>query len=205
MRIANFDGLAAQLDFPAVSGVREDWEFSSVQGNWVKVEQGRITSRHVWPDLDVAYRLGPDLEIAEGGELVVEGGATLLMEQNVRLETNEGAISFLGTEDNPVAIHGVESRPGYWDALIFESGASANRIEHTVIQDAGSGRSRGEEAGIIVTGDATTNGYVEMKNSLLRDIQGYGVLIFNGGHAEMEGMMFDNITSGTNVEDRNPS
>jgi hypothetical protein len=205
VRIAAFDGLPAQLDFPAVSGVSDDFEFEGVRDVWVKVEQGTISSEHIWPDLSVPYRLGPDLEIAAGGKLVVEAGTTLELEQNVRLETNEGAISLLGTEDAPVEVLGVERRPGYWDALIFESGDSANRVEHAIISHGGSGRSRGEEAGVIVTGDATTNGYVEMRNSTLRDIQGYGVLIFNGGLAEMEGMTFENITSGTNVEDRNPS
>jgi hypothetical protein len=176
--------------------------FEDLDMNYVLVTRGTITSVHDWGRLQVPYRIQQDCEIRDPGGLYVGTGTMILFEQDVQFESNGGFIAFQGTPEDPIQLTGAEAIPGYWGGISFESMKTNNVIEHCVIEHAGA-RVRGNwEFGVFVSGDATTRGIVEIRDTHIREIDGDGIYIRNGGAADMDNVTFEGI-AGSNIVDEN--
>ena len=136
-----------------------------------------------WPALDVDY-LVADRTLITGGHLTIEPGATLVFRHaasiDVRRDTSgvSGALTAVGTAEEPIRFTGEEESPGYWRGIGFSNAESEdNRFEHVTVEYAGSDSFYGGAAGgppAIITVTA-----VEYSSTLsLSDV----TLSHSGGH-----------------------
>jgi len=113
------------------------------------------------------------------GGLIIEGTLTLAPGTDLRMGADvpvlvlgNGAISAMGTADQPINISGVESRQGFWNGIQYVSAvSSANRFAHTTIAHGGGDPARA--GNIIIDGLGTT---ITMQNCALNDSAGYGIV-----------------------------
>jgi len=198
----DIDDVPAMVACPTAEDLDDTFIFEELDKNYVLVTRGTITTINDWAPLDVPYRVQQGCEIADGGGLHVAAGSTLMFEQDVQFESNDGYIAIQGTPEEPVTLTGVEEIPGYWGGLSFESLSSSNVVEYAVVEYAGA-RVRGNwEFGVFVSGDATTRGLVEIKESQFRYIDGDGIYIRNGGHADINNVSFESI-AGFDINNEN--
>lgn len=188
--------------FPAAEDLNNTFEFEELDKNYVLVTRGTITSFHDWGRLQVPYRVQRDCEIRAGGGLYVGAGSTIMFEQDVQFETNGGFIGFRGTPEDSILLTGAEPVPGYWGGLSFESFSVDNIVEYTLVEYAGAKVRGNWEFGIFVSGDATTRGMVDMRHTRIREIDGDGIYVRNGGVLSAENVSFENI-AGSNIVNEN--
>lgn len=168
----------------------------------VHVTRGRLETTASWQALDVPYQVAPSGGVEEGGALTLEAGVEVQFEQDATLHTRDGSISVLGTADAPVMLMGVEDIAGYWGGLAFQSLSTSNVVQNAVIANAGGKNFQNNEFAVVVTGQTTTRGSLDISDTVISKSGGGGIVVFAGGQLTQAGLSFDGLT-GDEVDDRN--
>ncbi|MBA2661551.1 MAG: hypothetical protein H0U74_04605 [Bradymonadaceae bacterium] len=104
------------------------------------------------------------------GVLRIEPGVRLTFAQDAGIAVrDDGRLRAVGTAEKPVVFTGLESRRGFWRGLQFlDTRSDDNRLEHAVIEFAGSSKWHGGEqsqAGLFVYGNGVQ---LTLRNTTLR-------------------------------------
>ncbi|RUA28888.1 MAG: hypothetical protein DSY77_15635 [Bacteroidetes bacterium] len=128
------------------------------------------------PDLP-DYRAISTLDVLAGVVLTIEPGVTIEFVNATRLEL-DGRIVAVGTAEDSIKFTGVEKVKGFWDGITVFSDENQNILEYAVVEFGG-GEARG--FGLPKTNIGVDGGYrLRIKNSTIRESDGYGVY-FDGG------------------------
>ena len=111
-------------------------------------------------DLDEACYTIHDTYTVEERTLNVSPGTTLYFGEDAGIRVlDSGALSAVGTSNDPICMYGLEEQRGYWRGLRFLNSPSAdNRLDHVVLEHAGSrtwttNRQARNHGGVVVIGD----------------------------------------------------
>ena len=152
-----------------------------------------IETSQTWPRLSVPYFAVEDFIVTSAW--TIEAGTTIEMAQDKKIIVeNGGSISAIGTAADPITIRGADSVPGYWIGLQIGTVASANRLEHTILDHGGSYQWHGgadSEAALYSGGVGT--GHVSLANVTIRNSGGNGILIQDGSSVSCSGVTFQSI------------
>lgn len=150
---------------------------SQMTGNTVDalfIENSTINTATTWQKIDVPFlmdRLDVDapLAISEGSEVRFESGGMIEVGA-------DGSLSAIGTALEPIVFTGTEMTPGYWNGIRFRfSNSTNNRLEHAVVEYAGSLASDG--AGVYVVAFSSSPARLAMSDVVLRNNEGPGFRI----------------------------
>ena len=107
------------------------------------------------------FRVDKRLEVEEGVLEVAPGADVQFPEHKGINVTSDGALSAVGDDEQPVQFRGTEEQRGWWRGLRFSGSSSEqNRLEHVVVEDAGSEpwtlrRTSRNEGGVVLVGEET--------------------------------------------------
>ncbi|MGO3154988.1 MAG: hypothetical protein ACTIK4_03540 [Mesonia sp.] len=115
--------------------------------------------------------------------LTIEPGVTIAFEQDAGIEVNDygartGAITAIGTANNPITFTGTNQVPGAWSQIYIDSKNLNNKFYHCIIEYAGA--SDGSKPALDT--DAGTK--VEVQNTIIRNNKGNGVFVSVGANIE---------------------
>lgn len=139
------------------------------------------------------YRVNAKLTVADG-VLRVEPGVTITFGPGAGLAVSaNGALSAVGTEEEPIVLTGAVAERGHWMGLhIADSDSPDNLLEHVVLEHAGSAGWHGgaySRAGIF-TDNAGSR--LTVRHSVLRDNGQAGLIAVHGGaRIVLEDVLFE--------------
>ncbi len=115
--------------------------------------------------------------------ITIEPGTTLAFKSDASLYVYEGFLSAKGTLESPILFQGEEQVSGFWRGIGFESSDVRNELNHVIIKDAGSNPISstwyGSKAAVVVF-RTVNKGKLTMKNSLIKETDGFGLVSMNG-------------------------
>ena len=168
----NISGAGVVLPISQADSIAEQNSFINTVGGieltGTKIDAGQSVTL---PAQSTHYVLSNGIIIE--GTVALSAGVDLRMGADVPvLVLGNGAISALGTIDNPVNISGLEPRQGFWNGIQYVSAINTdNRFEHVTIAHGGGDPAR---AGNIIVDGLDTN--ITMQNCALNDSAGYGIV-----------------------------
>lgn len=166
---ANAAAIRASVD--TISNVSADSRFVGNTVDRVELINGTITTPSTWRRFDAPYSLDSitvrsTLSIEAGSRLEFESGGDLRVEQ-------AGSLSALGTASETIVFTGEQTTPGYWDGIGFVfSNSVNNRLEHVVIEYAGSSATSG--GGLVTVSSNISPSRLSVDNAILRLNSGPG-------------------------------
>lgn len=105
---------------------------------------------------DVPYRVQGNISIADGdGTFSIKPGVDLVFEERTRIEVSDGALSAVGTQDEPITMRGTDASASYWNGIAFRTNSSKNELKYVHLSDGGAPGYNFREYGILVIGRAT--------------------------------------------------
>ncbi|MBW1296414.1 hypothetical protein [Aquimarina litoralis] len=129
----------------------------------------------------VDYIIECDLEL--NALMTIEEGTTIIFKASASISVdNEGALSAIGTSTLPINFMGEESIIGFWKGIAFKSSDIRNELNYVVISDAGNAPVEpvwNREKCAIVIINSTINGKLSLKNSIIKNNDGYGLFAEN--------------------------
>jgi hypothetical protein len=148
------------------------------------------TLENIYDNPDIPdYRAISSLGINSGVILTIEAGVTIEFVSSTRFDIS-GRIVAEGTAEDSIKFTGVEKEKGFWDGISVFSDENQNILNYVVVEYGG-GEARGfglPKANIGVDGSDR----LRIKNSTVRESDGYG-LYFDGGIVqEFESNHFEN-------------
>jgi hypothetical protein len=165
---------------------------SSGRNNAVYVEGGSITSANVWNDGFSTYLITTSISIDPSGSLQIASGRILKFLVGVVLKMTGGSLTAQGTEQAPIIFtsakddavggdtngDGASTTPaaGDWDRIWVNNKDSSATLDHIQILYAGKTVDLKADSSI----SASSNGKLQLSNSLVRYGLGEGVWIFSG-------------------------
>ncbi len=168
---------------------------------WIEVDHAELDREVTW-DSALPYRLTENPRMVDGARLTVVAGNTLLFDQDVNLKSGAGRITIDGTADEPVLLTGMESLPGYWGGIAFQSQSPDNRVSHAVIEYSGGDNFQNNKAAVYVGGSTTSEGLVEISNTVIRASEDVGLWVAKGGAAMLDAVTFEE-NGGDDMVDKN--
>lgn len=147
--------------------------FTGNQRDYVDVTHGDISEDQSWPALDVPYAFEPGIYTVTT-TLNIEPGARLAFDQDSQLIIeDEGVLTALGTNDNPIHFFGLGGFPGSWGGIEFAGSPSQtpSQMDYCEIYYGGGGDS---PANISLTG-RTGLSLVNLTNSYVTHSLKYGI------------------------------
>lgn len=137
---------------------------------------------HTWRDAGVPYYVNQGFEISNGASLTLEQGVELLFDGDGFLHIVNGN-SYLktnGTSGNPVRMGGTNSTAGFWDGLMFETTSTNNRLNYTVVSDAGNNvYFYGDTKSAIRVGSYFKHASLELSNVTIQNTDGCAVSVYD--------------------------
>lgn len=123
-------------------------------------------------DVDVDYFVSCPNGASITADIEVEAGVVIMFANQGFTVSDNGSLSIIGEEDNPVMLRGGElDVAGSWSMLAFESNNPANRLEHAVIN--GAGDEMAETPAVV----ATHNANVSIVNTTIEHSLNNGLMI----------------------------
>lgn len=115
--------------------------------------------------------------------LIIEPGVTIAIDQGAGFEVNDygdrtGAITALGTENDPIFFTGVAEQPGAWNRITIKSADLNNKFKHCIIEYAGG--SEGKKPALTVEEDTK----VEVQHTTIRKNKSDGVYVSSSANIE---------------------
>ncbi|MFK7855769.1 MAG: fibronectin type III domain-containing protein [Granulosicoccus sp.] len=150
---------------------------SRMTGNAVDalfIENSTINSATTWQKIDVPFLtdqldVNAPLAISEGSEVRFESGGSIAVGA-------DGSLSAVGTASEPIVFTGTEMTPGYWRGIQFRfSNSTNNRLEHAVIEYAGSLANDG--AGVYLLAFSSSPARLAVSDVVFRNNDGPGFRI----------------------------
>ena len=123
---------------------------------------------------DECYLVTADIMVTNSAVLTIKPGVILLFQAGAGLVIPQGsALKALGNETKPITFTGEQKTAGYWSGIHFsESDNSNNRLDHVVVEFAGS--RAGFPADISIHGTNALPVRVRISNSVISDSSTYG-------------------------------
>ena len=138
----------------------------------------RVETEQTWQALSIPWLITERFYVA--APWTIEAGATLEFAQDRPVVIEEGGtIIAVGTPNEPVVFTGVEPLAGYWQGIEVETLSAANRLEHAVVEYAGSSGWVGgtdREAAIYVDGNSG-GASLALADVVIRHSAGNGILL----------------------------
>ena len=176
--IAEFTGListgnarSASTSVEVASTFGPDSQLTGNSLDAVSIINSTVDTATAWQKIDVPYLLD---RIDVDAPLSIPAGAELRFESGGVLEVgSDGSLSAIGTEADPIVFTGQEMTPGYWNGIKFRfSNSTNNRLEHAVIEYAGSNASDG--GGLFVIAFSSSPARVAVADTIFRNNDGPG-------------------------------
>lgn len=152
---------------------------------YLEVEDSTLETDQTWPKINLPYRLerGNNHRI-DGAHLTIEPGAVFEFESSAELQVlDDGALTAVGTADEPIIFRGFQEGQGVWDGILFGSNDARNELEHVVVDGAGAGGlgASSLDANVAVFG---TNASLKLSNSTISNSGGFGIYLGNTATVE---------------------
>ena len=152
---------------------------------FVEAGASDTTVDQTWIKIDLPYRMGPiNGHNITGAHVTIEPGAVFEFEANVELNVySDGALTAIGTVDEPIVFRGFAAGTGVWDGILFGSNDPRNELQHVEVDGAGAGNlgSSVYDANVAIH----SNSRAKLSDSTFSNSGSYGVFInTNGGMAE---------------------
>ena len=121
------------------------------------------------------YLVTNDIFVANGGQLILDPGVTLIFEASARLEIDQGgSLTAVGSPEQRIVLTGAEKTPGYWQGVSFVGADSQdNRLSWVTIEYGGASA---ESANLVVRGNSEKRARVRVDNAILAQGGGYGFI-----------------------------
>lgn len=147
----------------------------------ILVMDGATREDHTWPALadtdgPVDYLLAGHLRVEH--HLTIAAGARLVFMADTGCTLSpEGALTALGTADQPILFSGQDAVAGSWDGLEFyDSDSAENRLQHVIVEYGG-GEGSVLAANIMLVSNAPR---LEITESTIRHSGGWGIWAARG-------------------------
>ena len=147
---------------------------SQLSGNTVdglSITNSTVDTATTWQRIDVPFLLDrvdvdAPLSIAAGSELRFQAGGELAVGE-------DGSLSAIGTATETIRFTGLEMTPGFWTGITFTfSNSTNNRLEHAIVEYAGSGATNG--AGVFINGLSIFPARIAATNTVFQFNEGPG-------------------------------
>jgi len=152
---------------------------------------GEVNTNQTWPSIEVPYIIDGFVDIKS--EVKVQPGAMIKFKQEARLDIEEGALTAIGTSDNPIKFLGNEETSGFWQGIRFRTKNTANELTYTEVSHGGANG----KANVVVD----NSGAVKITNSTLTSSETYGLEVDKRGGDLIE---FSNNTISSDAITRIP-
>ncbi len=184
----------AEVGVAQVEGIAADNDFTGNDDDVITVRRATLEDDATWTNVGVPLQLTGSLFV--DADWVLEAGLTLVMPQDAELSiSTTGSLASNGAEGTPVTLRGAEEQASYWKGVQFQSKATANTLNFTVVENAGSVTWNGNSiTNAAVWLDADSK--VVIANSQIRGSGGAAVMGLSG--ADLSG--FANNTIENNEE-----
>ena len=165
---------------------------------FVNGDELEARSSHEWDALDVRYYVADTVQ--NRGHVTVEPGATLAFGQDAgfQMRNGHGALTAVGTSDEPITFTGEQQTRGYWRGLYFdEVDDTENVLSHCIVEYAGSEEfSRASDrANVAVTRGAR----LAVTDCTIREGDGYGLGADANTHVTASGNTLTNNALGPTI------
>ncbi|WP_299365439.1 hypothetical protein [Winogradskyella sp.] len=151
----------------------------------------------------IDYVIDCNLEI--NAIVTIEPGTTFIFKSDGSMYVNDdGALSAIGTDTNPIIFQGEEPVAGFWRGIGFESNDVRNELNHVIVTDAGSSPINStwvNQKVAVVIYKTTTTGKLTIKNTTIENTDGIGLLVMNNitGTSIADLRNFENNTFNNNI------
>lgn len=143
----------------------------------------------------VPYLIKGKIDIKSG--LRIHKGVELQFDADAEITvTPTGYLSAIGTADQPIKFHGVESaEAGYWRGIAIKSNNVKNELSYVEVLDAGSNALSGVDQKAAIALDGENHAKLKLTNSKIEKSGGYG--LFTENHAELMALTFTRFENNT--------
>ena len=172
-------------------------EFKDNDKNKIEVFTRGVYNDVTFHDIGIPYEIGTQLEF-RGNHVTLEPGVEWHMAADTRIWVqSDSKFTAVGTESKPIVIRGKEQTAGYWKSLYFDASKSTeNRLEHFVLEDAGSGD--GNHAIGLLSDINHGDSSATVKNGTIRNIDGRGIWVDESARGtstiECGGVTFEDVS-----------
>lgn len=196
------NAVAASVALSNISAIKGSNEWTDNDDNVVYVTNASFFDDVTFQDSGIPFVIANSIRFGEdsGRHIEVEAGVELLMAQGMYIIVHRGgSFAARGTADDPVVIRGVESLPGYWEALIYaQTVSSDNVLQNVVISDGGAAGDDDNSALELRAGRNDPMQLFVEDDLLIKDSNGHGIYTTTGndGVATLNGcgnIRFENI------------
>ncbi|MFB6096080.1 MAG: right-handed parallel beta-helix repeat-containing protein [Haloferacaceae archaeon] len=193
----NEDG-ACYVDASEAGSLSDTSTYTGNDADRVYVAGDELEDEYEWDALDVAYYVAETVQ--NRGHVTIEPGATLAFGQDAgfSMRNGAGALTAVGTSDEPIVFTGGQHTRGYWRGLYFDEVNDArNELAHCVVEYGGSEAfSRASDpANVAVTRGAR----LSVEDCTVRGSGGYGLGRGAGTRVSTSGNAFSNNARGPTV------
>ena len=149
-------------------------DYSGNEIDRIFVEGDSITEDQTWPSLNVVYEMLGGVNI--NAHLTIEAGAEFYHHENTYLDVrSDGALTAVGTVDEPIIFTAMDEVAGYWRGIQFTFTQSVNNIlEHTVVEYAGGSGGNGAGA-VVLFGNSSLACIVTLNDNLIQHSGEFGL------------------------------
>lgn len=143
-----------------------------------------------WNKLDVPYQLSSSTMEISSVVLTIAEGTTIKSNQDTRIEVvNEGALSAVGTSDNPITFTATDAQPGWWHGIyIRESSNLNNELDYVTVEYAGGENySRSGSGNVVVGRGFSDDSHITITNSTFQHSGTFGLWVRSNGDIEDSG------------------
>ncbi len=130
-----------------------------------------VYADQTWPGIDADYLFTGDVTVSAA--LTIAPGARLVFEASEEMSVNSsGALTAVGTVDQPIVFTGVEQTPGYWGGLrIYQSNSPDNQLDYVTIEYGGGYW----DANLYLDGSASSPVQLTVTNCTIQESATWGI------------------------------
>lgn len=191
---ADISGYAANTfesidDYPLVIGAGEagaldsESKYANAGGKaFIALRGDKVPRSQTWAKQEVPYRLTQNAIAVADSDVVLTWapGVEIAFEEGTGVDVDKGALSAVGTADDPIVLRGVDASKSYWGGIVFRSNASKNELAFVELSDGGASGHNFRTYGLLVIGRA------KVSNSTFKNIGSDAAFVVDEG-ASIEG------------------
>lgn len=161
-----------QLPANIVGVLDGESQYVGNDADFIFVENDNVDASQTWATIDVPFSLD---SFSIYGHLTIAAGNTLLFNSAARINvTQEGSLTAIGAEQNPITFSGAQEMPGYWGGIQFTfSNNVSNHFDYVTVDYAG--QINTGEGNVILNGSSTRPSSLIITNSRLQNSSTYGL------------------------------
>ncbi len=164
-------------------------DYASNYNDPIVLANGGFKSDQTIKSLGVPYHLGSHYIFSS---LIIEAGTKLVFAAGGGLKTsNQGSLSAIGTDSQPIIFTGQQQISGYWSGIQFLTNSVSNKLDHTVVEYGGQ---PGGNAPSLV-GMFFNDSRADISNSILRHSATNGIWQANATAGSRSNISFSDIAN----------